>query len=489
MKLRLSIQTIEENSIYRYSILGAIVGLLNLIWLSNRSMSNVLILFEVIILIMFMICRQYSSFLALFIMVTALSINISTYSGVKVFYGWNTVKFFRVDLAAWILVLFALASFIFKKPKVCNAGISFWRFTKHFLVICLIGVVVGLLSIALNDNNITNIDNYWTQYFAVVYIMAVYPLLIIYTTYYCKTREPESFYKVKASIIGVFAGCSAQAIHSLLTSTVINYAGVEGIGLAVSHIYFYIPLALCYFFYTKLNEGKIYLPVLIFISVGVMITIINNANGKVLLFTLFVPIVWCALFQVRAKITIPIAIIASIASIAIVMSSSDVSQNYLLSQKIKSVISLLNIFSENWLKNMSASPQFRVTEFLNTCIELLNKPWYLLTGKGYLGSIVDHLDMFRRIGGEFSDYQWNNGTFYFLHESLNLLLLNNGLMGLWLWIRSFGFTIRNYKKSFFVLFGGIWFCVNYGYSVALTTVGLAAFIIGLMDINQVQNIE
>jgi hypothetical protein len=423
-------------------------------------------------------------------MVTALSINLSTYAGVKEFYGWNTVKFFRVDLATWILVLFALTSFIFKKPKVCNAGISFWRFTKHFLVICLIGVVVGLLSIAFNDNNITNIDNYWTQYFAVVYIMAVYPLLIIYTTYYCKTREPESFYKVKASIIGVFAGCSAQAIYSLLTSTVINYAGVEGIGLAVSHIYFYIPLALCFFFYTRLNEGKLYLPVLVLISVGVLITITNNVNGKVLLFTLFIPIVWCALAsQARAKTTILIAIIASLVGVAMVVSSSTASQNYLLSRKSKSLISLFSIFTENWLGNMQASPQFRVTEFLNICIEIIKKPWYLLTGKGYLGSIVDHLGMFRRIGGEFSDYQWNNGTFYFLHESLNLLLLNNGLIGLWLWIRSFGFTIRNYKKSFFVLFGGIWFCVNYGYSVAITTVGMTAFIIGLMDINPVQNIK
>jgi hypothetical protein len=154
MKLRLSIQTIKENSFYRYSILGAIVGLLSLIWLSNQSMSNVLVLIEVIILIMFMICRQYSSFLALFIMVTALSINLSTYAGVKEFYGWNTVKFFRVDLATWILVLFALTSFIFKKPKVCNAGISFWRFTKHFLVICLIGVVVGY-SVAITTVGMT----------------------------------------------------------------------------------------------------------------------------------------------------------------------------------------------------------------------------------------------------------------------------------------------------------------------------------------------
>lgn len=487
MKRDFSFRITEDNALQRYSVIAIIIGILNLAWLHNRTMSSLLVTAELSILILLIITRQFSSFFSFLIIITALSFNSSTFAGADEFYGWNTIKLYSIEIVAWVLFLFIIISLVMKKPKRQVASHEFMSFLKVFILLCILGVIIGLITIMCNDNNITNVEKYEIQYIAVGYIMAFFPLEIIYSTYYCWSREPESFYRIRISVISIFIGCSAQAFYSLITKSIINYGGVEGIGLAISNIYFYLPFAICYFLYSKKEPKLTQFTYLSMIIIGIIIVVLNNANGKFLLFLLMIPLIACGLFKVRSQIAIPIILLFGIVGVVIVLLNSDITNNYLLSKKIDEVKGILNIFSSDWLKKMPASPQFRITEFLNICIEYINKPWYLVTGKGYLGSIKDHIGMFNRVGGDFSDYQWNNGTFYFLHESINLLFLNNGLLGLLIWGNILKFTLKNYQKSFYILLGGIWFCLNYGYSIIITIVGMVSLVIGLLEIKQLES--
>ena len=82
-----------------------------------------------------------------------------------------------------------------------------------------------------------------------------------------------------------------------------------------------------------------------------------------------------------------------------------------------------------------------------------------------------------------AEVQWNHGTFYRPHETLNVIFLYHGLIGLCFYIYSLFFVFKNSKKSPWLLIGGIWFLLFYGYSITLSAFGMTALLLGLYEVD------
>ena len=473
-----------------YFLIAAVIGIANVAFIENITIAMAVVAFECFILIINILMRKYTNTYSLLLIFSGLCIESSLFAGTDTFYNMKNTRVLGINLVIWLLALIVVVMSLRKKrfPKSVFQKMNWFIRGIAFLVIT--GTIMGLFNILINDNNIRNIPNYFGEYISVFYTMALFPVLFMIATLLCIMKEPENAYKIKLSILAVFLGVSVQIVFSTLTGHRIRIAGLDGIGGASSLIIFYIPLAIAAFFYKDLIPKPHSYFYLIITSVGTVFALINNANGKLIILIILLPFIICTLANKSLKLVIiPIICIVVIFVALYILPTVNSESNYLLSKKIEEVVGIFNIFSIGWLQNMPASPRYRLLELINTLIELLNKPWCILFGKGYLGSITDHINMFVRVGGDFSEVQWSNGVFYFLHESLNLLLLNNGVLGVYMWFKTFRFGLKNYRKSFFVLFGSIWFCLTYGYSVTITGIGMSAIIIGLYDVCSLLSVE
>ena len=481
---------IYKKHAYAYFIVAAIVGVINVAFIENNFPAMLVILIECVILFLSLFLRKQCTYYSLLIVFSSLCIESSLYAGSDTFYNLKNTRVLGMNLVIWLLVIFLMVSSVRKIRIAKNIFVNIRWFVVGMLLLIAIGTVLGLFNILIDDNDIRSIPSYWGEYISVFYTMALFPLLFMLATLICYFSEPEQTYKIKLAILAAFFGVSIQIIFSTLTGHRIRIAGLDGIGVASSLIIFYIPLAICAYFYKELIPKALSYIYLSIVSLGTVVALSNNANGKLIILLLMVPFIICALVERSMKfVFVMLAIILALFFVIFILPGVNTQSNYLLSSKIEDVSKLFNIFSKDWLINMPASPKYRILELVNTVVEFVKKPWCIPFGKGYLGSIRDHVRMFVRVGGDFSDLQWTNGSFYFLHESFNLLLLNNGIWGIFFWVKTLRFGIKHFKKSFFVLFGCIWFCLTYGYSVTITGIGMTAIIIGLFDVTNKFDME
>lgn len=462
-------------------IVSIVVGVLNIISISSTAFSLAFILAEIAILLVLILFRKYSLFYSIFIIFVSLSIEISTYSGLEENKSLTTVRFLGINVVAWVLVFFIFFALIAHKKRIADIDVRYKRLFIFFVSIVFIALVVGFLNILVNDNGIKNID-YVKHYIAIFYIMGFCPILFILAGYICISTEKNAASLIKKAIVSVLFGCCVQGLFSYFNNYTISLGGLDGVGIASSNIYFYLPFALLLFFYEPISRSKYKIPMMILLLAGIVIFLINNANGKFIISLAISFLICFLLMKPKTRLLlIPIVVLFVLGVIFYAVNYTDVFSQYLLKQKIEEVAGLLNIFSPSWFSNMPPSPRFRISELLNILAEYYKKPYYFVFGKGYLGSIVDHLRLFERVGGDFSDDQWANGTFFYLHESFNLLFLNNGLFGLILWFRVFALLLKKYKVSFFLALGCVVFLLTYGYSFVLSLIGFASLIVGLFD--------
>lgn len=462
-------------------LLSAIVSILNIISIGSVRMSICIIAVEVLSLVFLIVIGKYTLFYSLFVVFSSLSIEISTFAGLEEHKSLTTVRFLGINVVAWILVFFIIYSFIIKKKRNFKINKEFSRLFFAFLFIILLGVVIGLFNILINDNEIRSID-FLKHYIAIFYIMGFCPLLFIISTFVCLSSEPSKSLVLKNAIIAVIFGSCVQGIFSYLNHYTISLGGLDDVGIAASNIYFYLPFGITLFFCEPVRNMKFKYPLLVVFVAGVAVFLINNANGKFIISLFISLIISIMLMNYKERlIVLPLLICFAFAAIIYASQKTDIFSQYLLKQKIEEVRGLLNVFSPSWLSNMPASPRFRITEFMNTVVEYEKKPWYLLFGKGYAGSIRDHLHAFVKVGGEYSDDQWEIGSFFYLHESFNLLFLNNGILGVLLWVNILVIFMKNYKKSFFIILGCAIFLITYGYSFVLTLVGFTSLVVGAFD--------
>ena len=152
--------------------------------------------------------------------------------------------------------------------------------------------------------------------------------------------------------------------------------------------------------------------------------------------------------------------------------------------KLLEFVSMFEAANSGDLDDMDESSRFRIIEFLNVTDQYMQEPFFALAGRGYGGSIHANGFFIVRSESGFTDDQYDSDKFYRLHESMNVIYLKFGLIGLFFFISILIKLVKGVKYSPWCFLGAIWFFFFWGYENALLFIGLPAMIYGFICANQ-----
>lgn len=475
-----------DKQVLKYSFISVLIFILNSAFTTNYSIMLVLTGLELFVLFVLFLKGNDLGYLCFYIIFITASMEFGQFVGTDEFYGFKNFKLLGINIAVWsIMPLFV--KFIFTSD-IISLFHKRKSYVKTFIIVIssftLIATMTGLINILINDNNVGNFNSVLSVFLDATYIF-FYILICILVVGSVINKYKENIDVIKKCLLSIFMGFGFSIFFTILTGTFGNYGGLDS--LRVSNLVMLFPLFLVIPFFGGIKKRINIFLILISVTV-VLFALYYNANGKMILLTLAAPfLILILLYRNQKKlpaliltIMFPIFIIAFI---SLVFYQGGMSR--ILSIKIEQTFSLLAIWRPDWLESMNGSPKARIAEFLNICLEYYQKPYYLITGKGYLGSIRDHLNMFGNMSlSGFSYIEWINGSFYKMHETLNNLFLANGLLGIAFYIYIIKLLFTKYHISEFLMVGSIWFLLFYGYSVTLAMFGVACLIVGLYELDK-----
>lgn len=467
-----------------YILAAVIVGVYNIVFYQNYMMSLFLVISELIILTYYLFKNNITKYVGFYLIFLCLSLEFEVLVNTTNFYGFKNFRIGGINLGV-ICLIPILVKMIFKRINITLLKKNYplvYRFISLLVSMNIIAIFMGAWNILINDNNIWGLPEVIKLFIGEIYLYVTLPFLLIIAFLYLLLFETSKIDELKNFLIAIFIGVVASMAASLMSGNMGYYGDIDT--LLVTNTVRYIPFMLLFPFYKNTKYKK-----LIFICavIGMLLTLGYNATGKTVLLYIIIPMAIIFILmktkQYRKLLLIlmimPLIILVGVNMISILQENS-----VLFNYKLIQATAILNIWDSNWLYSLPDSPRFRVTEFINIVYEYLNKPLYLLFGKGYLGSITDHISAFSYMPGAFTDEQWANGSFYAVHETLNSIFLINGLFGIYVFLYIFMQTVKNFFASPWFLCGAFWFLMIYGFSVTMTAFGLICLLVGYLEIEK-----
>lgn len=355
--------------------------------------------------------------------VSEYSRNITSNTG---FYSMRTVMFIGTSLAVWLLVLTAGASIVTLGRRSMNCllvdgFVRFWFFVMSWYV------AIGAAHCLWGGNS-------WGYLLVEIQVPVV--ILFSYIVVWCQRGGSQRWIASVLTAAVLARPLTTVVAHLLhLTGTyggldIATYAplaflGVAVFGLLFAHKGHSIPgwavwscvLAELYVL-TFQPSGKDFFTLAIVILLGA----VAGTRGR------------HSTIKVAGTLTVIVLVI-----LVLVFAFSQGRVSLLASAKIGQALSLLRdgpkaIIDPEWAYTISPSPQVRVLEFDNIIRDLAESPLDLLFGRGAGGSFSDWRYPFIFGPGAFSETEWSTGRFHAVHESLNVVLLKFGVVGLVGWV-------------------------------------------------------
>ena len=345
----------------------------------------------------------------------------------------------------------------------------------------VIGFMMGLIGILINDNNITHID--WPSYF--VKDLITISSLSLFVIYFCyQLLTDDKFYLLlRKAMIAILISLPICAIVSILLK-LNGWYGTEEI-LLVPLTLFFAPLIICFAFY-KEYDMKWTAIFICLICIVLQFKFSNALGGKSWLSILYLLLAIFIITYQRGKKKILLFTLFCILGI------SGITMNYiqnkassgdsLSSGKLTQAVLLLSVVDPEWYINIPSSPKQRIEEFLNIIEEYKLKPLYIIEGKGFAGSIKDHRNSFGSyLIDSFSEDQYSNNSFIILHETVNTIFLKFGLLGLICLIIILKRGVQTFRYSPWGIIGCLWLLFFFGYSISLGIFGVSALTLSCYD--------
>ena len=407
----------KQGCFFIYLVISLFVSAFNIFFVKDMLMAAILVAFEILFLLVSLLKKNLVNFLALYTIFISNCIEFSVFLGSQTFFNLKNFRFLGVNLGVWVLLPAVL--FVLLRPLqlgiIKNKFNKFYFFTKYLLFLNLLAALVGLLLILIDDNHITTFENVYSLYIQQAYQMLFLPLSIGIIMYHILLFTPKDLFKLAFALEATLWGC----VFQLVLAWQFNLFGTYGLvnTLLASNITFLIPFIILltidakHMLFPKMN--------LLIGIVGTVLLFMYNPNGKHF-FIFLVTVIALTLYFIKSKsliykiITLLCVLLTGVMLTILIPIFSE--QSVLFNSKYNQALSLISIFSNNWFSNLPSSPKTRIVEIINVIIEFLNKPWLFITGKGYMGSIRDHLQMFTGYMGAFSYAEWINNIYFNLHE-------------------------------------------------------------------------
>lgn len=460
-----------------YLILVLIITFANILTCTNKTASTAVVAFESTLLVGAMLKNDYSFYSRIYMAIMIASMEFGVQG--SAIYSFKETRIAGLNMGIWlgIPILLKAVSQIGKNRYFINAHRYLKKYYRVFVLLVTLGIFFGIIALAINDNGVWAIGSLFYNFLGEVLSAAVYPLICIA----CVLNCTDDLDTLRESLRAIMFSFCASLVFSFIFGVKSYYGGVETLLINNSAAEF-APLFLLLLFEEKINPFTL----IIYIA-AIILQVLFNAGGKTLLILGF-SIVLLVMRLVAKKKIKTLIFLGSVGLLAIVFSYTRItillSKSVMFQSKFAQVLDLLNI-SKLSLSTMSFSPRHRIVEFFNILEGYRQEPFFALFGKGYMGTIKDYLNLFiYRPTGVFDQIQWESNCFYNVHETLNVMFLQSGFLGLFFYIAVLIQFIKNFTKSYWFIIGGVWFLLFYQYSATIVLFGCPCLILGLIELSE-----
>lgn len=476
-------QVSKKNCInIRIIIVSTLVGLLNSFFYDNLPIMLSLCLLEVVVLLFYVFSRKYTDFLGVYLVSLSLSMESSNYVGSDIFYGFKNFRIGGVNLAVWMLVpmLFIIISNMRYYTRIRSN--THTKLVQRLGLFTLLGIICGIITWLSGDNGFGQTAGSFQAFFNSTYSY-IMSLVLIYIVSFIVAMNPQSVHRLKEYLFAVIVATAIVLSCCMLFGNYGNRGGTQS--LQISEIYVLLIVTPALVTYQNFDtKSKIILGLS-----GILILFLSllfNSGGKSIIVLFILPVLMIYLLIKRGVSVRTVFIAVLIITAAIIVTSHVLPrliQNSLLFEiKYDQVIKLFSVGSGNWFENIPESPKMRITEFLNISYEFIKKPWFLLFGKGFAGTIKDNLKLFNNLSVfAFSQWELNLGAYYTMHESINSMFLIGGVNGLITLYKSVILVLKRLVKSPWLVYGLMWLLLYYGFHLTIAIFGVVSLVVGLSE--------
>lgn len=453
----------------KYCILSSLLGIANLIFCHNYYLIFILGMIEVVILFYKLATNNFVEYALYYVMFAIVSLESAV--------GCYSIKDIKVGPINLFIILIVPMILVFLcggyKKEINNYRYSFSVY-KQIVIIATISLIVGFIGVVLNFERykmgasvfVLFLGEFEQRYFIFI---AMFMMLLL-------AKNKGNIKYLVGATTAISFGLFFQIIFAFVFGITGTYSVDDSVLLVADNSGFLILLLLFSEYIEKRDFfKKIYV---IFGSVASILLLIYSPSGKNFIAILLLMIVIIFRYMSSSSILKKVgSFVLIFVAFGVVFFMLNMTGSSLFNYKLLQFQRIFT-FGKGWFNNLPPSPRFRVAEFLNIGFEYTTHPWELFTGKGLLGFFEDKLNLMSYYNGAFSAEEWAAGIFYNPHMSVNLILLESGIWGIFLLVKLFKRTLKEYNP--FLLIGVIWFAIYYGYSLSIAIFGCFCLILGLM---------
>ncbi|WP_206214664.1 hypothetical protein [Adlercreutzia sp. ZJ242] len=458
---------------------------MNSFFYDSFSIMAALCAVEVIVLFWLFIADKPLAYVGLYVIFTCFSMESATFVGSDMFYGFKNFRLAGLNLAVWMLLPAFCMALRRKRIAAKNFNLQAKSFINGLSFFIYIGLFMTAITYCLDDNGFASQNGSLGQLVGCVYSY-VLPFAICLCFFVIVFAEEGSVKKLRPYLYSIIVGLAIVFLACLAFDNYGNRGGLQS--LQVSDVYFLLTGSLILIVYGNMSKSA---RAILAIS-GAVILVLSlryNASGKIVIVSVLIPFVIIFLSckqqgaNVKSLFVTVLAVFIIVFAVLFLLPKL-AADSFLLSSKIEQAVGLFS-FGDNWLESMPSSAQMRVTEFLNIGYELINKPWFLPFGKGFIGTVTDGLGYFKDLTVfAFSDWELVLGAYYTMHESLNCFFLVGGVFGLCFYFSVLVSFLKSIDKSPWLVFGMIWFLLFYSYHLSITVYGVLSLAVGLLEASE-----
>ena len=477
----------KDNNQLLFIVVGIVFGILNILSVTSSTWSGIIAVAEYLFLFSVIISKKYRLAFYYFLLFTCISIEqdgFITGDNVELL----RYHFFRAPLISTYLFYFLPIFFFYvlrKKKKtelLVNKEVS--RFRKWLILLSASGVLAIVIGMLFNDNGIVSSGLYPKR--ALLEILSFSTYLFVFLSSIEIIEEKEGRDELANYSILILV---CVAISSLVSAFVFGQHGWYS-----TYVIMLTPIAIALTPFLVVlgarNSGYKKKPLLLITGLLIILAtfIMPTCIGSKWYIIIFLALVGWILFTVKAK---SIGVIATVAGalFAIVIFYSDtllsaVSNDY-VSYKLSQTLNLANMFdgssslSDSYYM-LDNSTLYRFDEPANIFIEYQNKPLFSIFGKGFGGTTQHHTALlsWETDSGSFSSAETKTGAYFNMHETISIIFLRHGLLGVVFIIMVLTFLIKRLSKTPWALIAFVWFIFYWAYGLS-SIVGAVATVLAI----------
>lgn len=378
------------------------------------------------------------------------------------------------DYLRWLLAYYfagiAYNDFVSRKTYLPKTMRSLKKWLFFLFVSGTISVTVGLI---FNDNGVLN-SNVFPEVAILNVLQFLVKACIILTTVFILLKDG---WKELCSnyVLIIIITVALITVTAALIGFVGQYNGRETILIAPLAVAL-TPMLILFIF----KQESIHFHLLaVLLGIGVLISSFiygGTAIGSkwyIIIFLAFAGL-FISYYKIRSITVLAIGGLACLLVLPFVIIPilSLFDTNTYAAVKLDQALSTINIFGAQnvaaWFTDMNASPLQRFDELHNISIEYLNKPWFAVFGKGIGGTTLHYTNLLSWSGLEdFSEDQIRMGAFYRMHESLGVIFLQHGIIGVVFFFKIICMLLKRLYITPWAMMALVWFFFYWEYGISL----------------------